>query len=109
MTIEDSFGILVAKWQILHKTLGFNLETSINIVKCLICLHNFLITCELNNAEENKKYANEKLWNNFAWNRNIIETTQQESEENNGEENDCHSDEWKIRDILTSYFEIRKK
>ncbi|XP_043471848.1 protein ALP1-like [Leptopilina heterotoma] len=59
--IEDTFGILVTVWRILQTTLSFKLRTSILIVKCLLCLHNFLLSKESQEPEENRKYATEKL------------------------------------------------
>ncbi|XP_043464545.1 protein ALP1-like [Leptopilina heterotoma] len=42
--IEISFGILVSRFRVLLGMLTLKLSTSINIVKCLVCLHNFLMT-----------------------------------------------------------------
>lgn len=61
MTIEDAFGKLVTVWRILQTTLSFKLQTSIIIVKCWLCLHNFLLSKESQEPEENRKYATEKL------------------------------------------------
>lgn len=61
MTIENAFGILSTVWQILHRSLNFKLEMSINIVKCLLCLHNFLLSNELEKTPENRKYASVEL------------------------------------------------
>ena len=44
--IENTFGILVARWQILHTHLKVNVETSEHIIYALCWLHNFLISDE---------------------------------------------------------------
>ncbi|XP_043467573.1 protein ALP1-like isoform X1 [Leptopilina heterotoma] len=105
MRIEDSLGVLVGKWRVFHKALGFNLSTSVNIVKAAVCLHNCLITSELNDAEERKKYLNKEILKNISKNRNMEDSRNEENKENET----CDSDGWKIRDILTSYLENRKK
>ncbi|XP_051164908.1 uncharacterized protein LOC127283849 [Leptopilina boulardi] len=63
MTIEISFGILTSRWRILLGMLSLKLETSITIVQCLICLHNFLISNEDYEDDESKLYASAKLIN----------------------------------------------
>ncbi|XP_033209604.1 uncharacterized protein LOC117168230 [Belonocnema kinseyi] len=52
--IEDSFGILTARWQILQNRLDYKLETSISIVRALVCLHSFIIADELPQRERNR-------------------------------------------------------
>lgn len=48
---------MAARWQILHRSLDFKLETSISIVQALVCLHNFILTDELVQEEEHRLYA----------------------------------------------------
>lgn len=107
MTIEDAFGILTTVWRILQTTLSLNLKTSINIVKCLLCLHNFLLSKESQEPEENKKYATEKLMqkikesykcnqncnDNFEEDEEEGEDLEEEDEEEEGEENNYDSDD----------------
>ncbi|XP_018361253.1 PREDICTED: uncharacterized protein LOC108759992 [Trachymyrmex cornetzi] len=44
-TIENAFAILTIKWEILLSCLSCSPEHAEQIVKAIICLHNFLITC----------------------------------------------------------------
>lgn len=55
--IEDAFGILCGRWRILHTKLCFNLETSSDIVRACVCLHNFLLTYDLAVNEEKRRYC----------------------------------------------------
>ena len=47
INIECAFGILVSKWAVLQKDHSFNLKTFEKIIITLLCLHNMLITSEL--------------------------------------------------------------
>lgn len=92
MTIEDSFGILTTVWRILLKSLDFKLDTSINIVKCLLCLHNFLLSTELYEPNEKKTYAAENLLKKnrekFNFNENVSFDNADDDEEEEEEDND---------------------
>lgn len=57
--IKDSFGILTAKCRILHRKMDFKLQISIDVVKALACLHNFLLTAELLLDEGDRMYVHE--------------------------------------------------
>lgn len=56
--IENAFGILTARWQILHSTICLNPENAIAIVKALICLHNFIMITD----EEMSEMPNARLY-----------------------------------------------
>lgn len=96
MTIEDTFGILTAKWQILHKPLFFNIKTSVNIVKCLTCLHNFLIKTEKTKPAEERLYLNEELLKEMRQN---VNTTLDEEEDDDIDDENAFSDTDSFDDI----------
>lgn len=121
MTIEDAFGILSSVWRILQTALELKLETSINLVKCLICLHNYLLEEESLETETNKKYATKELIQTIRDNCNLYEKGSinfgydDDDHDEQVEENDDNDDErertvicskeQKIRNTLTEYFE----
>lgn len=43
--IENTFGIMGAKWQILNSCISCSPKNAEQIVKALVCLHNFMMTC----------------------------------------------------------------
>ncbi|KAB0790682.1 hypothetical protein PPYR_14874 [Photinus pyralis] len=43
-TIENTFGILVARWRLLKTTINAKVENVDNIVKCIVVLHNYCQT-----------------------------------------------------------------
>lgn len=43
--IENTFGIMGTKWQILSSRISCSPEHSEQIIKALVCLHNFMMTC----------------------------------------------------------------
>lgn len=45
--IENTFGILVLRWQILSKTICASPRSATLYVSALVCLHNFLLTEQL--------------------------------------------------------------
>lgn len=61
MTIENSFGVLTAKWRVFHVPLNFKLQTSMDIVKAAVCLHNFLISVELNENIKDRRYITDEF------------------------------------------------
>lgn len=126
MSIEDTFGILASIWQILHISLDLKLETSIKIVQCLVCLHNFLLTSEINESAENKQYVTEDVLrkikeryrfnkdknlnleaedNGYAFENEEIENVENDNEYEGNGINNSHVNGQKMRNILTSYFE----
>ena len=54
--IECAFGTLTRRWRILESALDWKLETSEIIVLALVCMHNYLITDELNIQENLRHY-----------------------------------------------------
>lgn len=50
-TIENTFGILVARWRVLETNLCFSPENATLIVSALVCLHNFLMSDQLENGD----------------------------------------------------------
>ena len=89
------------RWQILHETLRFKLNTSIAVVQALICLHNFIITDELTQEEDNRPYLNgfEVRDENFG------EVDVVEADNGGGNEEDvCPPFALRQRELLTDYF-----
>ncbi len=41
-TIENTFGIIVSRWQVLKKAMESNPEHTVSTVKAIVCLHNWL-------------------------------------------------------------------
>lgn len=103
--IEISFGILVSRWRLLLGMLLLKLETSINIVKCVICLHNFLMTKELNEDDEEKLYANARFVNKIHQQFGIEENEVQDEEEGEGIANEVALTKDKVREALATYFQ----
>jgi len=54
--IENAFGILVVKWQILANQICYKVENAESIVMALLCLHNFLIESEFPDAPQHRNY-----------------------------------------------------
>lgn len=50
-TIENSFGVLAARWQIFHTSITAEPTTVDDIIKCTVVLHNYL-------TDEGSKYIN---------------------------------------------------
>lgn len=44
--IENTFGIMKSKWQILHSCINCSPKNAESIVKALVCLHNFMMISE---------------------------------------------------------------
>lgn len=49
--IEDTFGIMVSKWQILKRPIDATVKHSISIMKAIICLHNWLRIQQIQNED----------------------------------------------------------
>jgi len=56
-TIENTFGILTARWQILQKALCMSVENSEMLFKTLVCLHNFIMMNEEELPVHNRRYC----------------------------------------------------
>ena len=57
INIECAFGLLQNKWAILQQDHAFNLHTFQNIIIALLCMHNMLITIDLeDNGNEDDIY-----------------------------------------------------
>lgn len=54
--VENAFGILVARWRILHKPIGMKVENVEAIIQAVTCLHNFIITTTLDDNQH--RYEN---------------------------------------------------
>lgn len=59
--VENAFGILTAKWCILKNSMCCNIENCEVIVFSLICLHNFLLSADLEAIPQNRRYFNNRL------------------------------------------------
>ncbi|KAK3920528.1 Protein ALP1-like [Frankliniella fusca] len=66
LTIENSFGILCARWQILHKPLRMKVENAENLFKALVCLHNFVMSGEEAMPVNERRYCGPELVDTIA-------------------------------------------
>ena len=53
--IENCFGILSSKWRIFKTPINAHVETVENIIKCCVCLHNWI------NADKTINYVGSEL------------------------------------------------
>jgi len=60
-TIENAFGILTARWRILHKPLCMSTTNCENVLKALVCLHNFIMLGEEHEPMNNRQYCTTDL------------------------------------------------
>lgn len=56
-TIENSFGIMAARWRIFRAPIIATLETVHDIVKASVCLHNYVLIEEEMDPPENRRYC----------------------------------------------------
>lgn len=54
--IESAFGLLTGRWLVHGNALAWKLSTVEIIIMCTICIHNFMITSELDEDVENRRY-----------------------------------------------------
>lgn len=57
LCIENTFGILVSRWHILHKRLCSSVANAEKIFKALVCLHNFIISSNNGNDGSASQYC----------------------------------------------------
>ncbi|XP_018357375.1 PREDICTED: uncharacterized protein LOC108757457 [Trachymyrmex cornetzi] len=55
-TIENTFGVMSARWRIFRRPIIASLSTVNNIVKCCVVLHNWLRNAELNILPGQRRY-----------------------------------------------------
>lgn len=55
--VENTFGILVARWRIFHRPINTSLETVDAVVKATVCLHNYLKKSEEMCPNSEKHYC----------------------------------------------------
>lgn len=56
-TIENAFGILTTRWQILQKSLCMTVENCEMLFKALVCLHNFIMIHEERLPVHERRYC----------------------------------------------------
>lgn len=54
--IENAFGILVARWRIFRRPINLTVSKAEKIVLATICLHNFIITNEMEKRPQERQY-----------------------------------------------------
>lgn len=52
LCIENTFGILMSRWHILHRYLCFSVKNAEDIIKALVCLHNFIMSSNNESASQ---------------------------------------------------------
>lgn len=75
--IENSFGILAARWRIFHKTIHAFPENAEKIVKATVCLHNYILCVGEGNKYCNEYYDKDKSgswWNEQVSTNNALGT-----------------------------------
>lgn len=55
-TIENTFGVMTARWRILMQSIDFSEEIADAVVLCIVCLHNWLIDADLAEEAEIRSY-----------------------------------------------------
>lgn len=71
--IENTFGILAARWQILQKGCNFHPENVDHIIKALVCLHNFIMNDEEKKPDATKRYCHSNFVDRDDENHEIME------------------------------------
>lgn len=52
LCIENTFGIMVSRWGILHRRLCFSVKNCEEIFKAIVCLHNFVMSATNNSTSQ---------------------------------------------------------
>ncbi|XP_018575037.1 protein ALP1-like [Anoplophora glabripennis] len=55
--IENAFGILAARWRIFRRPINISVSRAKKIVLGTVCLHNFIITKELEKDQQHRQYT----------------------------------------------------
>lgn len=71
--IENTFGILASRWQILLKGCSFYPENVDHIIKALVCLHNFVMDDEEQRPASTRKYCPPNFIDMESENHEIME------------------------------------
>ncbi|XP_018399908.1 PREDICTED: uncharacterized protein LOC108777494 [Cyphomyrmex costatus] len=61
LSIENTFGILCARWQILNKPIKFSLTNLEEVTKALICLHNYIMMMEERFEIPQRRYCSQNF------------------------------------------------
>jgi hypothetical protein len=59
LTIENTFGIMTARWQILHKPVSMKIKNAENLF--IVCLHNFIMTAEKAMPSNDRRYCSSEM------------------------------------------------
>jgi len=65
--IENAFGIMSSRWRILRRDLCYKPETAEDIVKAIVCLHNFLMVSEDDVAPLERMYCPVSMLDRRKW------------------------------------------
>ncbi|XP_050454150.1 uncharacterized protein LOC126852909 [Cataglyphis hispanica] len=72
-TIENAFGIMSSSWRILRRDLCCTPEAAEDIVKAIVCFHNFLMISEDELAPLERTYCPASMLDREKVDRNVIE------------------------------------
>lgn len=73
MMVENSFGILSAKWRIYRRPILASLPTAKSIVKATVCLHNWLISEEDDLQPAERTYCSPRMPDAVDKDGNVVE------------------------------------
>lgn len=107
--IENTFGILAAKWRIFRKAIIASDSNAVKIVKAAVILHNWLRRHDLDNCPE-VPYVSKELLDQEYCNDTVVNSTRRNEEHGRlidinrmGSNNATHT-VIQIREEFTSYF-----